>query len=656
MAAEPPKIDPLHPDPASEPGITTVATDSNNASDQGVTTGFVPSYHPPADSGKPVSDAVVAALKPGQCLDDFELVAVLGTGAFARVFLARQRSLDRQVALKVSANRGMEGRTLATLEHDHIVRVFSETVDPGLGLRLMCMQFIAGPTLECIIAKLRERPEPSWTGAAFLEIVDALRSQPASFDVAALRDRECLSECDTVEAVCFLGAKLAEALGYAHSSGVLHRDIKPANILINPYGRPFLADFNIALDPHRRHGTRDATFGGTLSYMAPEHLDAFNPEEPTTADAVDARSDVFSLGVVLTELFIGRNPLRRPSQCDLSASSLRALARERRLAAAAVSENPAIPKTFGRVLRRCLEADPVERYGTAPQLAQALDGCRQLHRIERDLPTIGPLTGFIDRRPFFMLFLLAFLPHLLGSMVNISYNAIRIVGNLSAEQAELFPRLVFFYNLILYPICIAIVYRFLARPFWVYRQLLRSRPVPAADVDAARRHMLRLPAWAVGLSALGWLPGAIFFPLVMDVTAGPVPAEVYGHFLVSFTISGLIAMTYSYFGVQLIVLRGLYPKLWGDTVNFAESAQRELSGRRLSLRWFQLLAGVIPLAGAVLMVGVGPETSGYRTFRVLVTALIALGMIGFGLAHAAYDILVRTLETFTGRDPRRQSS
>jgi len=74
--------------------------------------------------------------RAGQRLDDFDLLAVLGAGSFARVYLARQVSLGRAVALKVSRNHGQEGRTLASLEHDHIVRVFSEVVDHGRDLRL----------------------------------------------------------------------------------------------------------------------------------------------------------------------------------------------------------------------------------------------------------------------------------------------------------------------------------------------------------------------------------------------------------------------------------------------------------------------------------------------------------------------------------------
>ena len=89
---------------------------------------------------------------PGESLHGFELIRELGRGSFARVFLARQTALDRLVALKVSPSRGQEARTLAGLEHDHIVRVFSEEIDTRRDLCLMCMQYVPGTTLSNVIA------------------------------------------------------------------------------------------------------------------------------------------------------------------------------------------------------------------------------------------------------------------------------------------------------------------------------------------------------------------------------------------------------------------------------------------------------------------------------------------------------------------------
>src|SRR4051794_31683448 len=97
----------------------------------------------------PVERPALAAAAPlalGDHVGDFELVRELGKGSFGRVFLARQLSLDRLVALKVSAGPAGEARTLARLEHGHIVQVFSESTDPQRNLRLLCIQYVAGTT------------------------------------------------------------------------------------------------------------------------------------------------------------------------------------------------------------------------------------------------------------------------------------------------------------------------------------------------------------------------------------------------------------------------------------------------------------------------------------------------------------------------------
>ena len=248
--------------------------------------------------------------KVGAILGDFELLRLLGGGGFGKVYLARQRSLNREVALKVTANRGEEARTLARLEHDHIVQVFAEVVDAERNLRLLCMQYVPGTTLARVIDELARRPRAEWSGRAILEIIDAVSAAPAALDAAALRDREFLAGCDFIEAACWIGARLAEALAHAHQNGVLHRDVKPANILLSRYGRPYLADFNVSSLVPREGETARQMFGGTLAYMAPEHLAAFLSGDAAERDAVGGWADVYAFGVVLYELLVGRLPFQ----------------------------------------------------------------------------------------------------------------------------------------------------------------------------------------------------------------------------------------------------------------------------------------------------------------------------------------------------------
>ncbi|MDY3563346.1 serine/threonine protein kinase, partial [Gemmata sp. JC673] len=243
---------------------------------------------------------------------DFEIVSKLGQGAFGQVFLARQVSLGRHVALKVAdrelADRS-EGPLLAGLEHDHIVKVFSAFADPDTGLAGLCLQYVPGADLGVLIRHLYDGGRRPESGAELLAALDRLGRGDPGFDPAALRDRAALGADDFPQAVCRLGARLAEALAFAHARGVLHCDIKPANILVTPYGRPMLADFNVAFDRTRhRDGVR---YGGTLAYMAPEYYAAMAGRP---GGAADERCDVYSLGVVLHELATGRRPPRPAPQ------------------------------------------------------------------------------------------------------------------------------------------------------------------------------------------------------------------------------------------------------------------------------------------------------------------------------------------------------
>ena len=125
------------------------------------------------------------------------------------------------------------------------------------------------------------------------------------FDLGGLEHAHFLQSCDHVELTCWLGARLAEALAHAHSQGVIHRDIKPANILVNRYGRPFLADFNIALERHRARAASSAARCATW----PRSKWTRSWTGAAAAQArVDARTDLYSLALVLFELLTGTAP------------------------------------------------------------------------------------------------------------------------------------------------------------------------------------------------------------------------------------------------------------------------------------------------------------------------------------------------------------
>jgi len=617
----------------------------------------LPSLGLPAFVSDPGQESVAASLA-ALGMTDFEVVRQLGEGSFGQVYLARQRSLDRMVAVKVTRNQASEARTLANLEHDHIIRVFSETVDQQRGLRVLCMQYVPGPTLGGVIAALARRSPQEWNGQALIEVIDAQSAPSVSLDAAARRDRDYLGSCDFIEAVCSIGASLAEALAYAHSQGILHRDIKPANILFHRNGRPLLADFNLAINQRQSGRTAGETFGGTPSYMAPEHLDAFNPEEPTPPTAVDQRSDVYSLGVVLFELLTGRRPFGVDSKSPSPGAILHALAAERRQGAPSPRRlKPEVPEVLDRVVRRCLEPDPEQRYQTAAELAEVLQGCGELKHLHKAMPPAGPLTRATYHSPQVMGLLLPLLPHLVGALVVFGYTAAWVASHPARPVLEaLFGQLALGYSLVVFPLTGSITC-LLAGPIWrTCLQLRGPAPVCAAHVTAMRRRALRKPFWGVILSSLGWLPGAVLLPLLV-VALAPQAAgwDVFLHYFLSFLIAGLIALTYTDFVDQYLLLCVAYPFLWVDPRQPRQTARAELGPVERRLRFFQVLSGLIPLAtGIALMVGLvlaGPEqraSSGYQAFLMLVTVLMVLGVVGFWLAVLVSGHLSRALAALKG--------
>jgi serine/threonine protein kinase len=624
--------------------------------------GLPPTIELRPDEKQAARDEVPMALLPGAKVDDFEVVRLLGRGAFGHVYLARQLSLDRLVALKVSANRGSEGRTMARLEHQHIVQVFSEKVDPDFNQRLLCMQLVPGVGLDKLIVMLHDAKagsreqgaggkdkacESTWTGAELIGFIDRSGSLPTTLDPAALHDREALARMDAVEATAWFGGRMAEALDFAHGHGVLHRDIKPANILVNPYGRPMLADFNISSQPIGSEKSGDEMFGGTFAYMAPEHLDAFNPDDDTGHEVVTPRSDIYSLGLVLQQLLDGQMTFALARPKGKMGDRLRTMADERRKAQPICKVgHPGAHMTLERTIGRCLEPKPIDRFATGAELAEQLDGCRHLREAEHRLPGVPAMFAPILRRPFLWIVLLVVLPQIAASVVNIAYNTTQIVTALSDAQKDEFKRLVAGYNAIVYPVAI-LAFVLTVLPIWrCWRALSRAERLPDGDVKAVRLRALRLTRFIAILTAIGWFPGGFIFPLVIQLTSG-LDFEIAVHFVASFCLSGLIALSYSLCGVEFVVLRGLYPSLWQDARHFTAVAREELAPVSRQLNRIELLAVAMPLVAAICLNLLASETD--QTLRLLVTALIFLGIIGITvtgkITRYLYEVLVALTNT-----------
>ncbi|MBV8487293.1 MAG: protein kinase, partial [Planctomycetaceae bacterium] len=325
-------------------------------------------------AGHQASSTMVSAATPfpnaGQTISGYYLVEELGRGAFARVFLARERTLaDRLVALKVARSGSREPQTLARLQHTHIVPVYSYRIDPATGLHLLCMPYLGRVTLADVLAHPRARSARS--GADLVAALDEMGANPET-ETDRPEGRWALARREHARAIAWWGARLAEALQHAHDRGVLHRDIKPSNILITGDGLPMLLDFNLAqeswiVDPV----AAPAALGGTLAYMAPEHLEAL---ADGAASRVDGRADVYALGVVLFEtLTQGTRLFTVPLGATSIPQLLRRTAQERRVHIPRLrAVRPDVPPELEAVVRRCLAPDRDDRYATPSQLAADL--------------------------------------------------------------------------------------------------------------------------------------------------------------------------------------------------------------------------------------------------------------------------------------------
>jgi eukaryotic-like serine/threonine-protein kinase len=351
----------------------------------------------PASTGDEAGTGGSEFPEAGQTIAGFFLVEELGRGAFARVFLARERQLaDRPVALKVTRRGSHEPQTLARLQHTHIVPVHSHRIDNATGLHLLCMPYFGRITLARLLADSEVQTANS--GAVLLEALDRL--EPAE-ELPSSRPagREALASRSYTRAVAWWGARLAEALDHAHDRGVLHRDIKPSNVLVTADGMPMLLDFNLAREPVMEDGTpaAGATAGGTIDYMPPEHLRAL---ADGSSDGVDGRGDIYALGVVLYEAVVGKRPFASPRRSSSVVEALLRAADDRLSPLERLRpRHPEIPAALEAVIRRCLEPDPALRYQRAIELAADLEAVASdvaLHHAKE--PWSSSVAGWLRRR------------------------------------------------------------------------------------------------------------------------------------------------------------------------------------------------------------------------------------------------------------------
>jgi serine/threonine protein kinase/Flp pilus assembly protein TadD len=292
----------------------------------------------------------------GQSLGELRLLEELGRGALGKVFLATQPSLsDRPLVVKLTERRGNEHLSLARLQHTNIVPLYLVQDFPDENLRALCMPYLGGATWSSILQALYERPIPDRTGRHIVEALDEVSHRTSAAATASGPAIGFLTRSTYVDAVCWIGACVADALYYAHQRGLVHLDVKPSNVLLAADGQPMLLDFHLACEIARLQDKTFNRLGGTPGYMSPEQTAATEAirHGDTIPRPLDDKSDIYSLGVLLYESLAGRSP---PADTTTSRRELR-------------KSNPQVSQGLEDIVHKCLARSPTARYPDAGQLA-----------------------------------------------------------------------------------------------------------------------------------------------------------------------------------------------------------------------------------------------------------------------------------------------
>lgn len=539
--------------------------------------------------------AAVADLVPGQRIDEFDLLTDLGSGTLGRVFLARQRSMQRLVAVRISERAGAP-YTMAQLDHPHIVRVFDQRVGAQAAPRLVYMQYLPGGTAAGVLEQRGAGPV-SDGGALLLRAVDSVMAARGDIRATDSSVRTEIAALSWPETVAWLGRRLADALDYAHRSGVLHLGIKPENVLFTAEGIPKLADFTLH-DPPPSTAPADsiAAQHDRLRYQSPEQLAA---ELDPAAPAADTRSDIYALGVLLWQLLTGATPFE---DADTAA---RAVERRRGGVSAAALERipPDCPAALRRVLLTCLEFDRDRRWHDGAMLAQQLDLCLDPHA--RDL--VDPPERSWRRRlrawriPIVTLAILV--PNILASLYNIEHDTKLIQDKLTEQTQQRFEVASTVVNSVGFSTGAILLLFFSRYMLFVPGGLGAGVSYRATTLQRARTAAVLLGDRALLVILSLWTLSGIAFPVILYGTPDSVSPYDYTHYVASHLVCGVVALIYPFFLVNLYMIRCIHPMFLSHSWTGEQDAARLHRLRGRCARYL-IVAASIPLlavAGATLL-------------------------------------------------------
>jgi serine/threonine protein kinase len=599
-------------------------------------------------------------------IHDFEILAELGRGGMGVVYLAKQLSLGRIVAIKTIAGSLLdddialarfrrEMRVLGRCDHPNIVKVFSCGAMPD-GQLYYAMEYVPGADLEQVWRELANNNDEqnggnqSWDRA--VRSASNKRVQEATKDSRDGNTQLYFSrqastsllpttatDSDTTAAatgtpevpsqvpdddedddigefqrrIARLMRDAASALEAVHSQGVIHRDVKLANLILTADGsRVVLMDFGLAKGQSMALTTsQSGGLLGTLRYSAPEQLAAANMQ---VGPAVDVRG----LGVTMWELLTKRRLFADAED-------------ERQLASWVLNHDvpalrtvdPRLSPELEAITEKATERNVENRIQDTGKFVEYLDAYLDGKPVVIGKPKA--LQDFATRMAIPIVILATLLPNAAAGAFNLVYNQDQIIQLVAPESMSVFWTTQTIINAVAYPVGVYLVgwFTFLAvRPI---RQLRQNKPVDPKIQSRARRHSLFIGHYAALTGIALWCLAGITYPIAIHLASGTMPPVAYVHFFVSLMLCGLVAAAYPFFINTWFTLNMIYPRLAGGSVYASQDRHAFERLNQLTWRYF-MCAAAVPMFTVAILATINSESR------------MALGVFGLGGLIAFFAI------------------